>query len=96
LGEHTYIDFQKNKPNRAVDMHGVNYEILTTKDGRFAWRPFELIHPAIYITLVKILCEESNWKMLQDRFKDLRSEKVECTSFPMVSKKDEKHDAVQV
>lgn len=96
LGADTYLAFQKPKPARAVDMPGVNYELLSTKDGRFAWRPFELIHPAIYMTLVKILCEEANWKLLQERFTELHSGVVECTSFPMVSDGKDKHDAVQV
>ena len=30
----------------------VNHTILTNKDGRFAWRPLELIHPAIYVSLI--------------------------------------------
>lgn len=91
-----YTDFQKAKPERAVDMVGVNYELLSTKDGRFAWRPFELIHPAIYMTLVQLICEESNWKLLQDRLNELHSGVVECTSFPMASDGVQKHDAVQV
>lgn len=96
MGGQEYTAFQKAKPERAVDMAGVNYELLSTKDGRFAWRPFELIHPAIYMTLVQIICEEDNWKLLQDRLKELHAGAVECTSFPMASESNEKHDAVQV
>lgn len=96
LGDNTYLSFQKPKPDRAVDMSGVNYELLSTKDGRFAWRPFELIHPAIYITLVQLVCEEANWKLLKERFEELHSGVVECTSFPMASNGEDKHDAVQV
>ncbi len=96
LGEQDYTAFQKAKPKSAVCMSGVNYELLSTKDGRFAWRPFELIHPAIYITLVRIICEEANWKLLQDRFLELHTGAVECTSFPMASDGEDKHDAVQV
>lgn len=96
LGADTYLAFQKPKPDRAVDMSGVNYELLSTKDGRFAWRPFELIHPAIYMTLVGIFCEDANWKLLQERFTELHSGVVECTGFPMVSNGKDKHDAVQV
>lgn len=96
LGGQAYTAFQKTKPERAVDMAGVNYELLSTKDGRFAWRPFELIHPAIYITMVQIVCEDSNWKLLQNRFQELHAGAVECTSFPMASDAEEKHDAVQV
>jgi hypothetical protein len=91
-----YTAFQKAKPERAVDMAGVNYELLSTKDGRFAWRPFELIHPAIYMTLVQTICEEENWKLLQNRLKELHAGAVECTSFPMASDGAVKHDAVQV
>ena len=38
----------------------VNYNFATNKDGRFAWRPLELIHPAIYVSLVNLICEDSN------------------------------------
>ncbi|MCF3593329.1 RNA-directed DNA polymerase [Rhodobacteraceae bacterium LMO-12] len=96
MGGQAYTAFQKAKPERAVDMAGVNYELLSTKDGRFAWRPFELIHPAIYMTLVQIICEPANWKLLQDRLKELHAGAVECTSFPMASEGADKHDAVQV
>ncbi|RED13918.1 RNA-directed DNA polymerase [Pontivivens insulae] len=96
MGGQAYTAFQKPKPERAVDMAGVNYELLSTKDGRFAWRPFELIHPAIYMTLVQTICEEANWKLLQDRLTELYGGAVECTSFPMASDGSEKHDAVQV
>lgn len=96
LGGKTYVSFQKPKPNRPGEMSGVNYELLSTKDGRFAWRPFELIHPAIYMTLVQIFCTEANWKLLRQRFNELHSGVVECTSFPMASDGEDKHDAVQV
>lgn len=96
MGDETYLAFQKPKPHRASNMPGVNYELLSTKDGRFAWRPFELVHPAIYMTLVKTLCQEANWKLLQGRFEELHSGIVECTSFPMASNDQEKHDAAQV
>ncbi|MBI3617945.1 MAG: reverse transcriptase, partial [Candidatus Omnitrophica bacterium] len=31
---------------------GVNHIIYSNKDGRYAWRPFQLIHPALYVSLV--------------------------------------------
>lgn len=96
MGENSYTSFQKPKPNRAFEMSGVNYEIISTKDGRFAWRPFELIHPAIYITLVRTLSEPDNWKLLQDRFHTLHAGVVECTGFPVASNGGDGHDAAQV
>ena len=96
LGGQPYTAFQKSKPSRAFEMSGVNYEFLSTKDGRFAWRPFELIHPAIYLSLVQAICEPPNWELLQGRFEELHAGVVECTSFPLVSDAEDKHDAVQV
>lgn len=28
----------------------VNYTILNNKDGKYAWRPFQLINPALYVS----------------------------------------------
>ena len=33
------------------NIEDVNYRILNNKDGRYEWRPLELIHPALYISL---------------------------------------------
>lgn len=96
LNGNSYFDFQKDKGPRVYDMSGVNYELLSTKDGRFSWQPFELIHPAIYITLVQLICSSENWKILIGRFNVLHDGVVECTSFPMVSKNENAHDATQV
>src|ERR1700722_20998073 len=40
---------QKQSPR---NFEGVNYPLLTNKDGRHAWRPLKLIHPALYVSLV--------------------------------------------
>lgn len=91
-----YKAFQNPKPKRASDITGVNYEIISTKDGRFGWRTFELIHPAIYITLLQTICDAPNWKLLQDRFKELHSDIVECTSHLVVPENDDGHDEAQI
>jgi hypothetical protein len=91
-----YTSFQRSKPLRAADLSGVNYEIISTKDGRFGWRTFELIHPAIYITLLQLVCNPENWKVIQDRFEALRSDLVECTSHLVVPKDGGHHDAAQI
>ena len=36
---------------------GVNYSMLSNKDGRHAWRPLQLIHPALYVSLVEKITE---------------------------------------
>lgn len=91
-----YTDFQKPYPDLSSKMSGVNYEIISTKDGRFGWRPYELIHPAIYVTLTQTLCEETNWSTLQARFKELHSGVVECTGFPLQPQLGEEQAGAQV
>ncbi|MCO5334927.1 MAG: hypothetical protein M9893_13200, partial [Pyrinomonadaceae bacterium] len=42
----------REKKHRPVEFEDVNYKFLNNKDGKFAWRPFQLIHPALYVSLV--------------------------------------------
>ncbi|WP_084513898.1 RNA-directed DNA polymerase [Salipiger mucosus] len=96
LGDRAYTALQKPTPERASDLSGVNYEIISTKDGRFGWRTFELIHPAIYVTLLNALCDPDNWKLLQNRFTSLHSNTVECTSHLIVPQDGDGHDETQI
>ena len=51
------------------------------KDGKYVWRKYELINPLLYVSLVNIVTEKSNWKVLQDRFKEFKKDKnIECKS----------------
>lgn len=88
-----YMDHKKDDPSRLYD---VNYSFVTNKDGRFAWRPFELMNPAIYVSLVNLICEEENWKFLQNKFKEFESGVVVCGSAPMISDSSETDKAAQV
>jgi hypothetical protein len=68
------------------DFQNVNYKFLNNKDGKFAWRPFQLIHPVIYVSLVHKMTEEINWKTITNRIKELTSnDKIQCISLPVES-----------
>lgn len=78
---------------------GVNFELVANKDGRFDWRPFELMHPAIYVALINLVCDEKNWKIIQKRVKQFEGGAVDCCSWPVIStypKKKTKDGANQV
>lgn len=76
-------DFRDKNP-RTFD--NINYKLLSNKDGKYAWRPFQLINPAIYVSLVQTITLKDNWKILKERFKVFQSnEKVECHSLPVIS-----------
>lgn len=83
-------DFRSESP-RGFD--NVNYKLLTNKDGKYAWRPFQLIHPAIYVSLVHKLTDEANWAVIQRRFEAFSSnEKIECHSLPLKSDSEDRTD----
>jgi hypothetical protein len=77
---------------KPKDLEGVNYILLNNKDGKFAWRPFQLIHPAIYVFLVQEITKEAYWQKIKSRFGEFNSyEKIECHSIP-VAEENEKPD----
>ena len=86
----------RHKSPRNLDH--VNHQILSNKDGRYAWRPFELIHPALYISLVHNITEPAQWKLIRKRFSafSLYNTKIACLSLPVESLTDEKDKAEQV
>jgi hypothetical protein len=86
----------KGKDSKPTDLQGVNYNLLSNKDGRFAWRPLELIHPAIYVSLVNLVCDSNNWSLIQQRFSEFRSGVVDCCSIPVISHDRQTDTATQV
>ena len=93
LGGQSYLGVKKENPEKY---QGVNYRLITNKDGRLAWRPFELIHPVIYVSLVDVLCEPSAWAEIKDRFSQFQSNMLTCCSMPMVSTSNLSDKAVQI
>ncbi|VTR97631.1 RNA-directed DNA polymerase [Tuwongella immobilis] len=81
---------------KAKDCDDVNYTIVSNKDGRYAWRPFQLIHPVIYIALVDTITREDNWLMIGNRFKQLQSKYIECLSLPREAAGRKKDKAAQI
>jgi len=75
---------------------GVNYSFVANKDGRFAWRPYELIHPAIYVSLVNLICEPESWAQIIARFREFTDGAVDCCSLPVMSIDKQSDQATQV
>ena len=49
LAGRRYAEFKSVNPHTLPN---VNYSFTANKDGKFAWRPLELIHPVLYVSLV--------------------------------------------
>lgn len=70
----------------AKKLNDINYKFLSNKDGKYSWRPIQLINPVIYVNLVNKITKEENWNLIVDRFKKLQeNENIRCYSIPTVS-----------
>lgn len=88
-----YLGFQSSKPGLLPN---VNYNFIANKDGRFAWRPYELMHPAIYVSLVNVICESDNWALIKKRFGEFEDGVIDCCSAPVMSVDHQSDVATQV
>jgi len=79
------------------DFEDVNHLILNNKDGRHAWRPLQLIHPALYVSLVNQITEKDNWKLIRRRFEAFaQNQNIQCLSLPVESLTEERDKAAQI
>lgn len=74
------------RTNYPADFEDVNYAFLNNKDGKFSWRPLQLIHPALYVSLVHAITAEGNWGSITARFRHLQANpNIRCYSIPLES-----------
>ena len=88
-----YAQFKACSP---ADLPNVNYSFIANKDGKFAWRPYELMHPAIYVSLVNLICEPDNWALIKARIAGFEGGVIECCSAPVMSVDHQTDVAAQV
>lgn len=83
---------------KAKDEYDVNYIIYGNKDGKLSYRPLQLIHPLIYVSLVKDITREENWEKLRKRFRDSfqKNPKITCCSTPVQSNNEKSNQAEQI
>ncbi|MDR2127333.1 MAG: RNA-directed DNA polymerase [Prevotellaceae bacterium] len=86
-------DIWNKDPKFLID---INYEFFTNKDGKFAWRPLQLINPVIYIFLVREITEADNWNLIVKRFETFQeNSQIKCCSIPIVSEEEKKSDKAE-
>lgn len=77
---------QELRSAKACDCEEVNHLVLNNKDGRHAWRPLQLIHPALYVSLVSRMTEQNDWELICNRFGTFsQCAKIKCLSTPVES-----------
>lgn len=79
------------------DCDSVNHVIYNNKDGKYAWRPLQIIHPVLYVSLVKQITNPKHWEVILNRFEQFRKDKhIKCLSIPVMSLSKEKDKAEQI
>ncbi|EKF9789873.1 hypothetical protein CGT77_18125 [Vibrio cholerae] len=94
LNKRPFLQFKNGKS--PSDCDDVNYSLITNKDGKLSWRPYELIHPIIYVALLDVICAQENWEFIVKRFKEFEDSLIECCSLPVLSLNTDKDQAAQV
>ena len=87
----------ENSRTKAWNCDDVNHIIFDNKDGKLSWRPLQLIHPVLYVHLVREITRKSNWNKLNERFSFFsENPSIRCLSIPVCSLDDSKDRAKQV
>jgi len=84
-------------PSDLQNADKINHTILHNKDGKYAWRPIQLIHPVLYISLVHNITNKENWKIICKRFEEFKKiPHIKCMSIPVVAFKKKKTKPEQI
>ncbi len=84
------------KPSLPLNYSDVNYTILSNKDGGFAWRPLQLIHPILYMDLVNLITTKKAWNEISNFFERRSKSCVDCISLLLKSNTVESNRAESV
>jgi len=91
------IELPNLKPKllEPKDFENINYKLLHNKNGKYDWRPFQLIHPILYVSLVREITKK--WEIILEIFQEVNSNNiVECMSLPIVSESEKSDKAEQI
>ena len=76
--------YQSGNP-RIRDLETANYRLVSNKGSDLSWRQFDLIHPVLYVELVNLITDPSNWGCILSCFRDfMKIPKIRCCSIPQV------------
>ena len=69
-------------------VQGVNLDVITNKDGRYAVRLLTLANPFLYYMLARDICKESAWMAIKECFELFSNEHISACAIPRVKVKD--------
>lgn len=65
-------------------LHGVNLDVITNKDGRYAVRPLTLANPFLYYMLARDICNDKAWTAIKECFSLFENEHITACAIPVV------------
>ncbi|MFW3527930.1 RNA-directed DNA polymerase [Staphylococcus caprae] len=86
-----HIELKKLKSQEKT-----NCKIYANKDGKFDWRPLEIINPYIYVYLVRYITKPEIWCCLKDFFNNNKVDNIKVASIPVESRKSSKDKKEQI
>lgn len=92
LGNSELSSISKSKTAMS-DSENINYNLYVSKDARFTWRPFTMIHPIAYVDLVNFITNQDTWSFIVNRFREFaHNPNVVCVSIPVQSNNETNSD----
>jgi len=79
---------EETKKHDPSFFENVNYKLFNNKNGEYSWRLFQLIHPALYVSLVHEITKKENWDLILDNLNE--NTRIECASIPIVKSEKQK------
>lgn len=84
-------------PAKIRKEENVNYTLYANKDGNLSWRPLQIIHPFVYLVIVREITKNGNWNKLLQRFQKFQeNSKIKCLSIPVKSETHQSDQAEQI
>lgn len=81
----------------SKDFDKVNYVLLSNKDGEYDWRPLQLIHPVLYISLLHEITDKDKREQLTKLIKKYEKNSIiKCLSLPIETNNSKSYIAKQI
>lgn len=85
----------KTQPARAYS--DVNYTLIANKDGKYAWRPLQILNPVIYVKIVDLITSQDHWQCLRSRFLEFQQNpQIQCVSIPVCQEDKKNNTPLQI
>lgn len=98
---------RQDSAKEPKNIDNINHKFYQNKDGRYSWRPLQIVNPAIYVFLVHEITKEDNWVLIQNRFKKFAMfgedcemvetpSRIDCFSIPLIPEVNKKDKATSI